>query len=234
VVAGNIFWEVTTLKRFVFLSLSVLLLLILIPVTGCITFQIPQSAITQPAGTTPVIGTFTNSPSTINSGGSTTLLWNVTGANSVSIDHGIGQVDAAGVRAISPVSSTVYTLSATNSAGTVTRSAATTVNSIPTPLPVPYSVTGVIAGTEQSYRSGCFSLFALITANGPCTVTYVWESTAGGGYSYTWTIKLPEAGTQKIKLPVDMSALPSGPYRVHVLTPNDVVSNSTYYETCLP
>jgi hypothetical protein len=217
------------LKRLIFVSLLVSLLLILIP--GCVTFQIPQSSITPPTGTAPVIGIFT---STQNSGGKSTLLWNVTGANSVSIDNGIGQVDAAGVRAISPASYTVYTLSATNSAGTVTRSTVTAANSVPIPSPFRYSVTSVIAGTEQSYRSGCFSLFALITANGPCTITYVWESAANGGYSYTWTITLPEAGTQKIKLPVEMSALPSGPYRVRVLTPNEVVSNSTYYETCSP
>jgi hypothetical protein len=95
-------------------------------------------------------------------------------------------------------------------------------------------VTGIIANTEPSNSTGCFTLYANITANGPGTATYIWESTDGGGYSYTWNITFPTAGTQKITLPVEMSALPSGPYRVHVLTPNDVVSNSTYYTTCAP
>ena len=57
---------------------------------------------------------FSSTPSTINSGGTSTLLWNVTGANSVSIDQGIGLVDVAGTRVVSPAASTVYTISATN------------------------------------------------------------------------------------------------------------------------
>jgi len=213
------------LKRLVFLSLS-LLLMILIP--GCIT--VPA------AGTPPVIIEFSNNPSTINDGGTSTLLWNVTGANSVSIDQGIGQVNVAGTRVVSPTTSTVYTISATNSSGTVTRSAVTIVNSAspPPPASTSFAVTGIIANTEPSNSTGCFTLYANITANGPGTASYIWESTDGGGYSYTWNITFPTAGIQKITLPVEMSALPSGLYRVHVLTPNDVVSNSTYYTTCAP
>ena len=220
------------MKKVAFFSLS-LLLLIVIP--GCFTFQISPPNPFQPAGTLPVIGVFSNNPATINPGGTSILLWNVTGANSVNIDHGIGLVNAAGIKLISPATSTVYTISATNSAGTVTRSAMTAVNSTPfSPAPASFSVTGITANTEPSNYTGCFNLYANITANGPGIVTYIWESTDGGGYSYTWNITFLTAGTQKITLPVEMSALPSGPYRVHVLTPNDVVSNSTYYTTCAP
>ena len=83
---------------------------------------------TLPAGQPSVIGTFSSSPSTINPGGTSTLSWSVTGANSVSIDQGIGLVNAAGTRTIAPASTTVYTISATNYAGTITQSAVTTVN----------------------------------------------------------------------------------------------------------
>ena len=55
----------------------------------------------------------------------------------MSIDQGIGLVDVAGTRVVSPAISTVYTISATNSAGTVTRSAMTTVNSAPAPAAAP-------------------------------------------------------------------------------------------------
>jgi hypothetical protein len=231
-VAGSIFLEVARLKKIVILSLALLLLLILIP--GCFTFQTTPSATTPP-----VIGVFSSNPATINRGGTSTLLWSVTGANSVILDQGIGMVNAVGIKVISPATSTVYTLSATNSAGTVTRSAMTTVSSVvvpPTLLPAStsFSVTGITANTEPSNRTGCFNLFADITANGPGTASYMWESTDGGGYSYTWSITFPAAGTQRVILPVEMSALPSGPYRVHVLTPNDAVSNSTQYTTCAP
>jgi hypothetical protein len=144
------------LKRFGFILLS-LLILILIPTTGCITVQMPTSATTPLVGTPPVIIVFSSNPSTIDPGGKPTLLWSVAGAKSVSIDQGIGQVNAEGTRVISPVLSTVYTLSATNSAGTVTRSAVTTVSST-SPLYVnPLSltqgtliITGIIPGESGS------------------------------------------------------------------------------------
>jgi hypothetical protein len=221
------------LKRFIFLSLSLLLLLILIP--GCITVPAPSPNPIPPVGTPPVITEFSSNPSTINAGGTSTLLWSVIGATSVSVDQGIGQVAIVGTRVVSPATSTVYTISATNSAGTVNRSAVTTVNSAspPPPAPTSFAVTGIIANTEPSNSStGCFTLYANVTANGPGTASYIWESTDGGGYSYTWNVTFPTAGTQKITLPVEMRALPSGLYRVHVLTPNDMVSNSTNYTTC--
>ena len=119
------------MKRFVFLTLSLLLLLTF--VSGCVIVQNPAPNPITPIGTPSVIGFFSSNPSAINPGGTTTLSWNVTGANSVSIDQGIGQVNAAGTMLVSPATSTVYTISAINSAGTVTRSAMTTVNSAPQP-----------------------------------------------------------------------------------------------------
>ena len=124
------------MKRLIILSLSLLLLLILIP--SCITVQVPASPTTPPSGTSSVIGTFSSNPSTINAGGTSNLVWDVTGANTVSIDNGIGVVNAVGSRVISPATSTVYTISATNSSGTVTSSAVTTVNPVsPSPERTP-------------------------------------------------------------------------------------------------
>jgi len=123
------------LKKFIILSLSLLTLLILIP--SCITVQPPASYNTPPAVQTAqaaVIGNFSSNPSVINPGGTSNLSWNVTGANTVSIDNGIGVVNAAGSMAVSPASSTVYTITATNSAGTVMGSATTSVSG-----PVNYS-----------------------------------------------------------------------------------------------
>jgi hypothetical protein len=136
--------EVTTLKRFVFLSLSVLLL-VLIP--GCFSFPAPAPNPVQPVGTPPVIIEFSSNPAAITTGGTSTLLWNVTGATSVSIDQGIGQVNVAGTRAVSPAKSTVYTISATNSAGTSIRSSAIIIVSPPTPPPQPAASNPVIKFT---------------------------------------------------------------------------------------
>jgi len=215
------------LKKIAFLSLS-LLLLILIP--SCITVQAPPIT---PVGTPPVIIVFSNNPSAINAGGTSTLLWNVTGATSVNIDQGIGQVDVAGTREISPARSTVYTLSATNSAGTVTRSAVATVNlaSLP-PAPAPFAITSVIANTSPSTFTGpcpkTFAFYATITANGPGTVAYRWER-SDGRYSDMQSITFYEAGTKTTTLQWDLGETASGWHRVHILTPYDAASNPVYY-----
>ena len=218
------------MKRLVFLSLS-LLLLILIP--GCITVQAPSPNPIPPVVTPPVIIEFSNNPSTINAGGTSTLLWSVTGATSVSIDQGIGQVDVAGTRVVSPAASTVYTISATNSIGTVTRSAVTTVNSAPPPpAPIPFSVTSVTANTNPSTFTGAcpktFTFYATITANGPGTVTYRWER-SDGGYSDPQSVTFYEAGTKTTTSQWELSTSSSGWHRAHVLTPNDAASNPVYY-----
>jgi hypothetical protein len=123
--------EVTLLKRLVFLSLSLLLLLVFIP--GCFTIQVPPAAVTPSVGISPAVIIFSNNPTTISFGGTSTLLWDVKGATFVSIDQGIGQVELAGSRTVSPVKSTVYTISATNTAGNIIRSSATIIVLAPVP-----------------------------------------------------------------------------------------------------
>ncbi len=58
------------------------------------------------------------------------LIWSVNGASSISIDNGIGKVDAHGRYALIPAASTTYTLTATNSAGRVTAQAAVEVSQL--------------------------------------------------------------------------------------------------------
>lgn len=219
------------MKRIVFLPLSLLLLLVLIP--GCITFVSPSPNPITPVGTAPVIIAFSSNPATIDAGGTSTLLWNVTGATSVSIDQGIGQVDVAGTRAVSPSISTVYTISATNTTGNIARSVVTTV--IPTPLPpapIPFAVTSVIANTSPSTFSGpcpkTFTFYATITTNGPGVVAYRWER-SDGRYSDMQSVTFYEAGTKTTTLQWDLSGSASGWHRVHVLSPYDAASNPVYY-----
>ncbi len=214
------------MKRFPFLSLSLLALLILIP--GCFTL----TPTPYPAGTTPVIMVFSNFPSSINPGDSTTLLWNVTGATSVSIDQGIGQVDVAGTRVISPAQSTVYTISATNSAGTVTRTVTTTVSSALPPPAMPFAVTSVVANsTPATFSGSCpktFTFYATITVNGPGTVTYRWER-SDGGYSDVQSLTFSQAGAKIATFQWDLGQTASGWHRIHILTPYDAASNPVYY-----
>jgi hypothetical protein len=83
----------------------------------------------------PYISLFTVDPSEINSGASSTLKWEAKDAAKVTIDQGIGEVPATGSKQLSPSETTAYTLTASNTVGTVTRSVVLYVKE-PTPPPV--------------------------------------------------------------------------------------------------
>lgn len=140
------------MKRLMFLSLS-LLPLILVP--GCITFQIGPTVTATPPAAAPVILEFSSAPSAITFGGVSTLVWNVSGSDTVSIDQGIGTVNAAGTMVVSPAATTTYTITATSSAGTVTSSTSVTVNpAAAAPLPQTASGQKVIILPVVNEESG--------------------------------------------------------------------------------
>ncbi|MDD5493309.1 MAG: hypothetical protein PHG36_01355 [Dehalococcoidia bacterium] len=66
----------------------------------------------------PYIQYFTVTPESIAPGGTAVLSWSVLGALSVTVDNGIGSVTSVNTRSVSPGSTTTYTLSANNPAGT--------------------------------------------------------------------------------------------------------------------
>jgi hypothetical protein len=68
----------------------------------------------------PTVDYFDTTPNAIPPGDIITLVWKTTGADSVSIDHGVGTVTPQGRYSVIPSSTTVYTLTATNSAGPAT------------------------------------------------------------------------------------------------------------------
>jgi hypothetical protein len=87
----------------------------------------------------PAINSFNASPASISAGESSSLSWTVTSASTVSIDQGIGNVALTGTRAVAPAATTVYTLTASNSAGSVTATTQVIVagTQVPTPTPTP-------------------------------------------------------------------------------------------------
>ncbi|MFQ5453576.1 MAG: cohesin domain-containing protein [Candidatus Zixiibacteriota bacterium] len=76
------------------------------------------------AGDLPTIQSFAANPSTINPGSSTTLSWSVANATSLSINQGVGSVTpvTSGSVSVSPSTTITYTLTATNTAGSVQQS----------------------------------------------------------------------------------------------------------------
>jgi len=94
--------------------ISILILAMLALINGC-------------APSTPVVKTFFANPSVIVQGESSTLIWEVSGATSVTIVPGIGSVGSSGNFVVSPTETTTYTLTATNAAGSVTATVKVTV-----------------------------------------------------------------------------------------------------------
>ena len=68
----------------------------------------------------PGIDTFSASPPSITAGQSTTLSWSTSNATAVSIDNGVGSQSPSGSVTVSPARTTVYTLTATGPAGSIT------------------------------------------------------------------------------------------------------------------
>jgi len=76
------------------------------------------------------------SPSTIEKGQATTLSWSSTNASSVTIDGGVGTVEASGNRTLRPTTSTTYTARADGPGGNATAETRVTVME-PTPVAPP-------------------------------------------------------------------------------------------------
>jgi hypothetical protein len=68
----------------------------------------------------PIVEFFITETPEITLGKSGRLSWNVIGATSVSIDNNIGPVAASGSVLVTPTTTTVYTLTATNAEGSIT------------------------------------------------------------------------------------------------------------------
>jgi OmpA family/K319L-like, PKD domain len=104
------------------------------------------------AGTAPRIVRFSADPLSVVSGSTSTLVWQVENATTVSISPGIGTVDLVGTRDVTPTQATTYTLTATNSFGTVTATASVTVTA-PPPPPNPV-ITSFTASPPSSSTPG--------------------------------------------------------------------------------
>ena len=81
----------------------------------------------QPVDYPPVINSFTANPSYIQLGQAVVLTWTVSNATTVTLSPGIGSVPNSGSYNVTPGYTTTYTLSATNSDGTVSASTTVTV-----------------------------------------------------------------------------------------------------------
>jgi hypothetical protein len=75
----------------------------------------------------PRIVRFTAAPTQVVSGESSTLVWQVENADTVTISPTVGDVPLSGTQDVTPTADTTYTLTATNAAGTTTATASVSV-----------------------------------------------------------------------------------------------------------
>ncbi len=99
----------------------------------------------------PIILVFSATPSEVTLGEPTTLKWVIDGVTTVTIDQGVGSVAAVGQITLSPDKTIAYTLTATNTGGTVTKSVVVHV-SAPPPPPVD-TIPPIIANVSVTSKS---------------------------------------------------------------------------------
>ena len=101
----------------------------------------------------PLIVEFSATPSEISSGESAILFWSVTEATSISIDQDIGNVSAVGTQTVSPLTTTVYTLTASNAGGNVTWSVVITITPTSAPAPPEHVIPLAVPGFDFVEKS---------------------------------------------------------------------------------
>lgn len=108
-----------------------ILLLLAYFLTAC-----PVEKAAMPVVVKPVIVSFTATPASLPaSGGNTTLAWVVTGATSLSVDQGVGGVTSQNSKSVQVLSAKTFTLTASNSNGSSTATAAVTLEIVTDQIP---------------------------------------------------------------------------------------------------
>jgi hypothetical protein len=140
----------------------------------------------------PAINSFNASPASISAGESSSLSWTVTGATKVSIDQGIGNVALTGTRGVAPVATTIYTLTASSSAGSVTATTQVIVTAAPPPTPTSLPVINSFTASPSDISLGGSTSLSWNVSN---TTSVTIDNGVGVVGSSGSTIVLPTATT---------------------------------------
>ena len=137
------------------IAVPVLLFVALFAVAGCKKKQKPLPPVEQapPAAPAPT-AQLTATPASISAGDQVVLSWKTTDATSVSID-GVGDVPTAGVKTVTPSTSTSYHLVARGEGGTADATARVTVTAAPAAIPVPSNT----MSEEEEFKANVHDIF---------------------------------------------------------------------------
>ena len=156
----------------------------------------------------PVVGFFSASPSVVMPGQTTILSWSVSGAASLSIDNGVGDVTGVSSRTVAPSGTTTYRLTARNAAGTASAQTTVTVYAPAADTQPPAAPSVVWASPASanavnlSWSSSTdnvgvtgYQIFRnnVVLSSVPGTSTVFVDSTAQGGTTYTYGVRAYDA-----------------------------------------
>ncbi|MFC1858390.1 PKD domain-containing protein, partial [Thermodesulfobacteriota bacterium] len=183
--------------------------------------------------------TFEAVPSSILLGDATTLTWHTTHADSAFIEPDIGHMEPNGAITLSPLVSTIYTITVTGMGGTATANATVTVS-----FPLP---TVILSADPQTIQTGEFSTLSWSSADAETcviepgigsvdtsgsasvspadTTTYTITGTGPGG---TATNSI----TVTVIQPTPLVSLSVSPDTIHLGESAVLTWNSTHAETC--
>jgi len=158
------------MKRFMSLSTSLLVVIISLSllVAGCKKKTAPtyptisRASVTdtttkRPASIEPTVIIRAN-PASIERGQSTTLTWDTSNASEVTIDNGLGTVEASGSRTVRPLESTTYRIRATNNVAVAAAEVRVTITYTDTVTLPPSSLIGDVAFFDANIQDIFFDL----------------------------------------------------------------------------
>ena len=156
----------------------------------------------------PIITSFTASPSTIIEGQSATLSWSTTGAGFVDIDQGVGSVGLNSSVTVSPLVTTVYTMTSTNTFGTRTASVTVVVHNLPT-VSISSDVAAITEGNNATLTWDCTNAAGVSIDHGIGTVAASDSTVVSPVVTTTYTILATNAyGTRSDSVTITVNNLP--------------------------
>ncbi len=139
---------------------------------------------------TPIITTFSASPSSIKAGDECTLTWDIIGAKSISLSQGIGGVASKGTMAVTPTETSTYTIRAESDYGSVSKSVTVSVDTS--------NISTGPAITKDPPQIDTFSASSSSIALGE-EVTLTWAVDAARTVSISPTVgSVPSSGWTKV------------------------------------
>ncbi len=159
----------------------------------------------------PVIAAFAATPGAISAGDTAVLAWSVTGAQTITLDHGLGDVTLSQQQVVKPAADTTWRLTATSPDGVATAEATVTVSLLPRPEILRFSTLPTTIGPGQgtTLSWGVSGATKLVLDPGGTDVSAKTGITLAPAQSTIYTLTASGAGGHS-SVSVPVTVLPNG------------------------